>query len=96
MQQRELCFQTGPRFVRADRQLRWRKLLMYAKMILLVMLVVSSIPTGVSGRGRNGSRTIITPTAERQAIRSTHILYRPDRRGHVYGNTVRRRARDGR
>lgn len=69
---------------------------MYAKMILLVMLVVWSIPADVSARGRNGSRTIITPTAQRQAIRSTHILYRPDRTGHFYGNSVRRRARNGR
>ena len=65
---------------------------MYAKMILLVVLVVLSLPTDVLAVGRNGSRTIITPSAERQAIRSTHILHRPYRPGHFYGNTVRRRA----
>ncbi len=41
---------------------------------------------------RNGfSPTIVPVGAERQAIRNMHILDRPYRPFHFYGNTVRRR-----
>lgn len=69
---------------------------MVAKKILLIVLVVLSVPSGVMARGRNVSRTLITPNAQRQAIRAMPIHHRPDRPGHFYGNTVRRRARNGR
>lgn len=38
----------------------------------------------------------IVPPAEREVLRKTHILHRPDRFGHFYGNTVRRLHHHGR
>lgn len=39
----------------------------------------------------NAGGPIIARGAQREAIKSTHILHRPNRPFHIYGNTVRRR-----
>lgn len=44
-----------------------------------------------AGRSEASERLAGSPRpAQRQAIRQTPILERPNRAGHVYGNTVRR------
>ena len=42
---------------------------------------------------RASTATVSSNAAYRQVIRQTPILQRPDRPGHFYGNTVRRRHR---
>ena len=61
---------------------------MNARIMLLV--VALTVPALLPVQETAASGPIIARGAEREAIKSTHILYRPNRPLHVYGNTVRR------
>ena len=64
----------------------------------LVLVGVFAVPQPVSAvrspdAPRETPTTVSENAARRQSIRQTPILERPDRVGHFYGNTVRRRHR---
>jgi hypothetical protein len=62
----------------------------YAVAILsLSATLLSGAPSPAEG-GRSGP--VIARGEEREAIKSLDITERPDRLGHFYGNTVRRRT----
>jgi hypothetical protein len=67
---------------------------MSSRVLLLVLVVFLTIPSLLPGQER-ARGPIIARGAERDAIRSTHILNRPYRPLHFYGNTVRRRHARG-
>ncbi len=64
--------------------------LVLASIGLCVFFAVGSVEANAGLRGRVESKL-----EKRRAIKSMHILDRPDRPGHFYGNTVRRRHRRG-
>ena len=49
------------------------------------------ITSAAAAQSSGNSYPIIATGAQRQAIKSTHVVNRPSRPGHFYGNTVRRR-----
>ena len=60
--------------------------------VLLAVGVLAILPTtGLAG----WLDSVSVQQQARQQIRSTDILYRPYRRGHFYGNAVRRRHHEG-
>jgi hypothetical protein len=61
--------------------------------VLIGGLVLTCLPTFALEPGF--SPVPIAVGARREQIRSTHILHRPYRPGHFYGNTVRRRYYHG-
>lgn len=63
---------------------------MNSRALLLLLTVVLMIPSPLPGQ-QAAWGPIIARGAEREAIQSTHILNRPYRPLHFYGNTVRRR-----
>lgn len=69
---------------------------MNSRILLLILTVVLTVPTLLPIEEASASGPMIARGAERDAIRSTHILHRPYRPGHFYGNTVRRRHARGR
>ncbi|MCB9922788.1 MAG: hypothetical protein H6822_11440 [Planctomycetaceae bacterium] len=68
---------------------------MNARFVLLVVTVVVIAQTLLSISEVSASGPVIARGAEREAIKSQHILDRPYRPGHFYGNTVRRRHARG-
>jgi hypothetical protein len=63
--------------------------------IALALAGVSCLTSSAAAQPIGSSYTIIAPSAQREVIKSTHILDRPNRPGHFYGNTVRRRHYGG-
>jgi len=63
----------------------------------LVAVLASALwmPTTAEAQESRLSASVNTNRAYRHAIRSMHILDRPYRPGHFYGNTVRRRHYGG-
>lgn len=60
----------------------------------LIGIALWAIPSAVSAMeqsGSNGSRPVVTGVTaqDRESIRQTPLLERPNRPGHFYGNTVR-------
>lgn len=64
---------------------------------LLVILILPAVAAAKPAAGPSSQRAVPTPTApnslNREAIRQMPLLERPDRPGHIYGNTVRRMHR---
>lgn len=63
-------------------------------LVVVVAMALWVIPSTVSAMdqvGTSGSRPVVTGVTaqEREAIRQTPLLERPNRPGHFYGNTVR-------
>ena len=69
---------------------------MNTRIFLMLLAVILTVPALLPMQEASASGPVIARGAERQAIKSTHILYRPYRPGHFYGNTVRRRHARGR
>jgi len=60
--------------------------------ILLLLVAVALITASLLPiQEAAASGPVIARGAQREAIKSTHILNRPDRPLHFYGNTARRR-----
>ncbi len=64
---------------------------MYARTLLLMLAALLSAPALLPVQEASASGPIFARGAQRQAIKSQHIFNRPNRPGHFYGNTVRRR-----
>ena len=58
--------------------------------IALTLAGTLCLTSFVAAQPSGSSYPIIATGPQRQAIKSTPILYRPNRPGHFYGNTVRR------
>ncbi len=68
-----------------------RHLTMNTWTLAIALAGVLWISSAAAAESRGNSYPVIATGAQRQAIKSTHILHRPSRPGHFYGNTVRRR-----
>lgn len=71
----------------------------YLKIALLtfaVLLAVALFGTEASAHPNGKLGPFIASPTERARLRKTHILHRPDRFGHFYGNTLRRLHHHGR
>lgn len=64
---------------------------MNTRTILLALVAILTVSSLLPIQEAAASGPIIARGAERAAIKSTHILNRPYRPLHFYGNTVRRR-----
>lgn len=69
---------------------------MNTRTLLLILAVASTATLLLPVQEVSASGPMIARGAEREAIKSQHILNRPQRPGHFYGNTVRRRHSRGR
>lgn len=68
-----------------------------SKHLLVLMFLGASLLTfAACGAEPGWERGVVRFGAERQKIQNTHILHRPYRPLHVYGNTVRRLYYHGR
>jgi len=65
--------------------------------LTLVIALVGTlwISSTVAAQESGTSNAVAARGYSRQAIRSMHILDRPNRQGHFYGNAVRRRYYSG-
>jgi hypothetical protein len=64
-------------------------------MLALSMTVVFWVASSQDAQATNVADTVSARNAYRAQIKSHHILDRPYRAGHFYGNTVRRRHHHG-
>lgn len=64
---------------------------MNTRLLLILVAVMISILSLLPAKDASASGPIIATGAQRAAIKSQHILNRPNRPGHFYGNAVRRR-----
>ena len=69
---------------------------MKAKLLVSVVLGILLLAPAASAGEPGWERGVIRFGQERRKIRNTHILHRPYRPLHVYGNTVRRLHYHGR
>ncbi len=58
---------------------------------LLLLAIALIVPSLLPVNDASAARAVSARSAQRAAIKSQHILDRPNRPGHFYGNTVRRR-----
>lgn len=64
---------------------------MNPRILLLLLTIALTVPSVLPVKEASASGPVIATGARRAAIKSQHILNRPYRPGHFYGNTVRRR-----
>jgi hypothetical protein len=69
---------------------------MNSRTLLLILAVALTTASLLPVQVASASGPMIATGAQRQAIKSQHILHREYRPGHFYGNTVRRRHARGR
>lgn len=69
---------------------------MNSQTLILVFVVALTVPSLLPLQETAASGPMIARGAQRDAIKSQHILNRGYRPGHFYGNTVRRRHTRGR
>jgi hypothetical protein len=71
-------------------------ILMNSRTLLLILAVAFTVPSLLPLQDAVASGPVIARGAQRDAIKSQHILNREYRPGHFYGNAVRRRHARGR
>jgi hypothetical protein len=61
----------------------------------IALLAALFVFPALTEKKSNAAHALGARAAQRRAIKSRHILDRPNRPGHIYGNTVRRRYYSG-
>jgi hypothetical protein len=71
-------------------------MLHHLSLLIVVFVLFTPVPRDCQANRASWSPKVITFGKERQALRNTPVVMRPNRPFHFYGNAVRRRHYKGR